>query len=80
MFRINVWYLSNEWVNIPVSSVKVKQPNYPFNCFTLDLFQNADIKKNGLKQIFFHFPTLNGSSVELLLEDKELDQTLNYNI
>ena len=55
-----------------LSSVKVKQLNYPYNCFTLDLSQNDQTKKKGLKQIFFHFPIINSSRVELLLEDRDL--------
>ena len=67
---ILVWSLANEWITIPLTSVTVRRPNYPYNCFTLDLSQNDDIKSKGLKQIFFYFFTRNGSSVELLLEDK----------
>ena len=71
-FRITVWSSTNEWVEIPLSSVTVKRPNYPYNCFTLDLSQNEEIRKKHLKQIFFYVLTLNGSSVELLLEEKRL--------
>ena len=70
--RIRVWSLANEWIEIQLTSVIVKRLNYPYNCFTLDLSENKDIKSDGLKQIFFDFFTRNGSSVELLLEDKML--------
>ena len=70
--RIRVWSHSNEWLDVPLSSVRIYRPNFPFNCFTLDLSQNSDIKEKGLKQIFFYFHSLAGTFMEMLIEDKSL--------
>ena len=59
-------------VDIPVSSVRVTRPNYPFNCFTLDLSQHKNILKNGEGKIFLLFRRIPATSVEILLEDKRL--------
>ena len=70
--RIRVWSQSNEWLDVPLSSVRVNRPNFPFNCFTFDLSQNSKIKKKGLKQIFFHFHPIASTSMEMLIMDKSL--------
>ena len=70
--RINVWALSNEWYTIPIEYATVWRPNYPYNCFTLDLSDNKEVKEKGLKQIFFYFHSINGTSAEILLGDKTL--------
>ena len=70
--RINVWAMSNEYYTIPLKSLKVWRPNLPFNCFTLDLTGYEEVKEKGLKQIFFNFHSMNGTSAEILLGDKTL--------
>ena len=70
--RISVWSESNEMVKLPLSSVQIKRPNYPFNCFTLDLSKNSEIKKKGVKQIFFHIRSPAGTSMRILIVDKSL--------
>ena len=72
LFRITVWTMTNEHVNISLSSVTVTRPNYPYNCFTLDLSQNKEVMEKGLKQIFFIFRNIKGQSVYLLVMDKNL--------
>ena len=59
--------------NISLGSITVRRPNYPYNCFTLDLSQNTEVREKGIKQIFFIFHALEDQSVELLLIDKSLD-------
>ena len=59
-------------LDIPVTSVRVTRPNYPFNCFTLDLSHHKNILRNGLERLSFLFHKLPGPSVEILLEDKRL--------
>ena len=73
--------LTNEDLNIPLTSVVLPRPNYPYNCFTLDLSKNEEIKQKGVKQIFFYFSTLNVSSVKVILMDKSLacNREIKYN-
>ena len=52
--------------------MKVGRPNYPYNCFTLDLSHNKNIGDKGLKQIFFAFKIIPNTSVEVLVQDKKL--------
>ena len=70
--RINVWALSNEYYTIPIKYAKVWRANFPFNCFTLDLSGNEEVEEKGVKQIFFYFHPMNGTSAEILLGDKTL--------
>ena len=52
--------------------VRVRRPNYPFNCYTLDLSEHEDIKNVWVKQLYITFKVKKNYSMELLLEDKAL--------
>ena len=71
-FRIFVWSPGEKKFLIPVSSLKLKRPNYPLNCYFLDISQNSNIKQYGIKMILFQFHALLGKSVEIFFEDKKL--------
>ena len=61
-----------QWYKIPLTSFELRRPNFPLNCFTLDISQHSGIKKEGLKQIFFYFLPIMNTTVEILLEDKRV--------
>ena len=46
------------------------QPNYPFNCFTLNISQENI--EDGVASIGFGFEFLPGTTAEIKLEDKRL--------
>ena len=72
LLRIFVWSGQNKEIEIPLSSVRLRRPNYPYNCWTLDLSDNQNISDDGVKQIFFGFHKLPNTSVEVLVQDKGL--------
>ena len=60
------------WTKVNLSSLHLKRPNYPFNCFTLDLSKNIQLNEKSFKYVWFDFFEHNGTSVEIFLEDKNL--------
>ena len=63
----------NDVVIISIHSLQIKRPNYPFNCFTLDISQNQEIKMKGINFIRFYFKHVErGTSVSIEVEDKRL--------
>ena len=67
-----MWTKKNQWKSFNLSSIAVRRPNYPFNCFTLDLNDDESIKTSGVKQLFLYFNRRENTSVKVLIEDKSL--------
>ena len=65
---IEVWTMANKWVNISSDSVELWRLNYPYNCYTLNLSSSQEVREKGVKQVFFNFPLLENTSMELLLK------------
>ena len=63
---------NNEEGNISISSLQMKRPNYPINCFALDVSKNQEIKKNGVRFFQFDFVPMPQTAVAMLVEDKRL--------
>ena len=77
LIRTTVWSVgsnSSEFIEIEIllSSLIIKRPNYPFNCFTLDISQNQEVRKKGVRAVIFRFYHLVNTSVQILLEDRRL--------
>ena len=72
MLRVQILTMENEFIYPDLSLVRVRRPNYPFNCYTLDLSEHEEVKNVGVKQLFITFRTKKNYSMELLLEDKAL--------
>ena len=53
MSSVKVWTKSKQRRSFNLSLITVRRPNYPFNCFTLDLNDEETIMKAGMKQLFF---------------------------
>ena len=66
--KIKIWSLANEWIYISVDSVELWRLNSPYNCYTLNLSQNQEVREKGVKQVFIYFPLLENTSMELLLK------------
>ena len=64
--------MENTLKTLNLSMVRVRRPNYPFNCYTLDLSEHEDIKNVGVKQLYITFKVKKNYSLQLLLEDKAL--------
>ena len=64
--------MENTLKTLNLSMVRVRRPNYPFNCYTLDLSEHENIKNVGVKQLYITFKVKKNYSMELLLEDKAL--------
>ena len=48
------------------------RPNYPHNCFTLEISGNREMKRDGgPKQVLFYFHPLPGYGVEIQIEDQK---------
>merc|ERR1712142_674386 len=65
--RMFIWDENDS--DIPLSSAKVRRPNFPLNCFTLELGQHEKSLIDGISISFLPIP---GIFVEILLEDKRL--------
>ena len=65
---IRVWSMANTWIDISIDSVELWRLNFPYNCYTLNLSKNYEVLDQGVKQIFFYFPLLENTSMELLLK------------
>ena len=72
IFSIGVWTTKNAYININTSLVQVRRPNYPSNCYTLDLAEHEEVKNVGVKKLFIQFWPKKNSSLKILLEDKSL--------
>ena len=66
--KIQVWSMANEWIDISIDSVELWRLNDPYNCYTLNLSKNEEVKEKGVKQVFFNFPLLENKSLEVLLK------------
>ena len=69
---IYIWSMANTWIDISLDSVKLWRLNHPYNCYTLDLSMNHEVREKGIKQIFFSFPLLENTSIELKLKGTSL--------
>ena len=65
---IRVWSMANTWIDISMDSVRLWRLNYPYNCYTLNLSKNDEVQEKGVKQVFFTFPLMENTSMELLLK------------
>ena len=73
MKGIKLRLMSNKDIDISLDSVKVWRLNSPYNCYSLDLTNNRDVREKGVKQIFLNFNILEeGVSVGILLEGQSL--------
>ena len=71
--EIIVSTFTNERMVIDLSLyVTIWRINYPYNCYTLDLTNNTDVKVKGVKKLIMIFQTLEKSSLEIMLQDKNL--------
>ena len=66
------WNDATDWFQINLTSVKVWRMNYPDNCFTLDMTNNIEVQKKGMRMLSFQFPVKENSSVRVLPVGKEL--------
>ena len=64
--------MQSTWKTINLALVKVRRPNFPLNCYTLDLSEQDEVKNIGVKQIYFNFWMKRNYSVDVLVEDKVL--------
>ena len=64
MAEVKIASLNHRKLYITVDSVRVKRMNFPYNCFTLDLTNNTDVKETGIKQLFLEFFRLANQSME----------------
>ena len=69
--RIRVYSMDNDWFNITLTSVSLWRMNYPFNCFTLDLTNNTEVKERGIRKIRIQFPMIKNTSVSILPQGKD---------
>ena len=69
--RIRVYSMDNDWFNIILTSVSLWRMNYPFNCFTLDLTNNTEVKEKGIRKIRIQFPMIQNTSVSILPQGKD---------
>ena len=68
--KVKSWV--NEWTDIKLSLLKVRRMNYPYNCFTLDLLNDAEVEQNGVKRIALNFMVVENTSVNVFLQGKTL--------
>ena len=64
--------MKNTYVYLNLSLVRVRRPNHPFNCYTLDLAEHKEVQMVWVKQLFIKLWPKKNSSMEVFLEDKAL--------
>ena len=69
--------VTHEGIFIDQSNVTIWRINYPFNCYTLDLTNNTDVKEKGVQKLIIVFHILQNLSLEILLQDKNLATNRN---
>ena len=70
--------MTNEFLKTKlINSIAVQRPNYPSNCFTLDVSEHDEIRMFGLRQMFFYFRVKKNTSVSLFIEGKGISCTRN---
>ena len=52
---LEMYTMTDEVFNLSLDHVLLARPNYPHNCFTLDLTNNTIVKERGLKQVYLAF-------------------------
>ena len=68
---IRVYSMKNDLFWISLASVSLWRINYPFNCFTLDLTNNTEVKEKGIRKIRIQFPMIQNTSVSILPQGKD---------
>ena len=69
---ITVWTITNQDIYLDYENIKILRTNYPYNCYSLDLANNNDVKGKGVKQLFLEFYISKKVSVDILLEGQSL--------
>ena len=64
--------MANKFMHVSLDDVMIMRLNYPYNCYSLDITNNNDIKEKGVKQLFLDFNIIEKVSVEILLEGHSL--------
>ena len=64
--------MKNTFIDINLTLVRVIRPNFPFNCYTMDLSEHEEVNNDVVKQIFINFWIKRNFSVEVQLVDKAL--------
>ena len=72
MYRVEIWTKSNQLRRFNLSLITVRRPNYPSNCFTLDLNDDETIKMAGIKQVFISFQRREHFEAKIVMEDRSL--------
>jgi hypothetical protein len=67
-----IWTLTNEPVNVPLSHVALWRVNFPYNCYTLDISDNVDVREKGVKTLYIGFPLLANRSVQIHVQGANL--------
>ena len=61
----------SEYTNIK-DFIFLTRINYPYNCLTLDMSNNTDLKRNGIKSLHIYFQNLNNFSIEIQPQGKSI--------
>ena len=69
---IKVWTITNQYIYPDFENIKILRTNYPYNCYSLDLDTNNDVKENGVKQLFLEFNIIKKVSVDIFMEGQTL--------
>ena len=61
----------SEFTNIE-DFIFLRRANYPYNCLTLDMSNNTDLKRDGIKSLHLYFQNLNKFSIEIQPQGKSI--------
>ena len=79
---IRIYTKSKEQIFLSLDTLKWnKRPTYP-SCILIDVAHESEVKKKGIRQIFFDFYSIKGIGVEITIEDRNLvcSRTLKNNL
>ena len=74
LLRVLIWTIDRRRVNFPLDLITVQRPNYPQNCFILNISDIQEEKQQMTpRQIYFKFQKpIVKTSVQIHLQDKQL--------
>ena len=68
---------THERIKVDLSYVSIGRINLPHNCYTLDITNNTDVKEKGVQKLNIIFKLMKNSSVEIMLQDKNMATNRN---
>jgi hypothetical protein len=71
--KIRITSLNEEQTYLNITKATLRRQNFPNNCYTLDLTNNADVKENGIQVLQIHVRQGHGQEIKIFFEGSTLN-------